>query len=100
MRRWKYPVPLPLSAWCSDGTHTVPGGMGLSLCFLCGDPTLSLPLALSHFPRPCWVSALLPLGWMNLFFLWPHPRHTEVPRLGIKLELQLEPRPQSQQCRI
>ena len=32
------------------------------------------------------------LKWENFtyfFFLWPHPRHMEVPRLGVKSELQL-----------
>ena len=27
-------------------------------------------------------------------FLGPHPQHMEVPRLGVKLELQLPPQPQ------
>ena len=27
--------------------------------------------------------------WFSLFFLGPHPRHTEVPRLGVKSKLQL-----------
>ena len=52
----------------------------------------------------CWVEVqktpgtLVPLGWAEgtncyllflSFFLGPHPRHLEVPRLGVELELQL-----------
>ena len=28
------------------------------------------------------------------FILWPHLHHMEIPRLGVKLELQLRPTPQ------
>ena len=34
------------------------------------------------------------------FFLWPHLRHMEVPRLGIKSELQLRAMPEPQQHQI
>ena len=33
----------------------------------------------------------------DIFFLWPHLPHMEVPRPGVKLELQLWPTPQPQQ---
>ena len=33
-------------------------------------------------------------------FLGPHPRHMEVPRLGVELELYCWPTPQPQQCQI
>ena len=28
-------------------------------------------------------------SFLSSFFLWPHLRHMEVPRLGVELELQL-----------
>ena len=34
------------------------------------------------------------------FFLGLHPRHMEIPRLGVESELQLRPTPQPQQRRI
>ena len=37
--------------------------------------------------------------WQLLFcFLGPHPKHMEVPRLGVQSELQLPATPQPQQC--
>ena len=35
-----------------------------------------------------------------IWFLEPHPQHMEVPRLGVELELQLQPTLQPQQHRI
>ena len=37
---------------------------------------------------------LLLLFFFFLYFLGPHPRHMEVPRLGVESELQLQPTPQ------
>ena len=34
------------------------------------------------------------------FFLWQHLQHMEIPRLGIKLELQLRPTLSPQQCQL
>ena len=41
----------------------------------------------------------LSLGSLVVVFLAPHPRHMEVPRLGVQSELQLRPIPQPQQRR-
>ena len=38
--------------------------------------------------------------FLFLFFLWLHLQHMEVPRLGVKLELQLRLMPQAWQCQI
>ena len=40
------------------------------------------------------------LFFFFFYFLGPHPRHIEVLRLGVKLELQLWSAPQTKQCRI
>ena len=39
-------------------------------------------------PDCFWLGAIFPVVWF-FSFLGPHPQHTKVPRLGIKLELQL-----------
>ena len=55
---------------------------------------------------PKWkgqIPRMRALGIVIFFFfplLWPHLQHLEVPRLGIKLELQSRPMPEPQQCRI
>ena len=36
-----------------------------------------------------WELSPEALSFLSFFFLEPHPRHMEVPRLGVKLELQL-----------
>ena len=36
----------------------------------------------------------------NIIYLGPHPRHMEVPRLGVKSELQLLVIPLPLQCQI
>ena len=47
------------------------------------------------------VSLFLSLSLSFFFlFLWQHLRHMEVPRLGVKMELQLRPTPQLQPCQI
>ena len=88
-----------------------------------GSEFLQLLVILSIFSRTCWPSVRL--LWRNVcldflsfifWFLGLHPRHVEVPRLGVKLELQLwarttatamhesscicNPHHSSQQCQI
>ena len=66
----------------------------LSPCVLNQDsPCLALKTTTSpgpHFPMPVFF----------FFFLWPHLRHMEVPRLGLKSEPQLLPVPQPWQHHI
>ena len=43
----------------------------------------------------------LKTNFLSFFFLLgPHPRHIEVPRLGVELGCSCQPTPQPQQCRI
>ena len=43
-----------------------------------------------------WCSGKLANIFFFFFFLGPHPRHVELPRLGVELELQLPAYPQPQ----
>ena len=43
---------------------------------------------------------VLPIFLIKKVIGWPRLRHMEVPRLGVGLELQLRPMPQTQQHRI
>ena len=57
---------------------------------------LSSPCAWSHGLSAPWSFLCL----CFCFFLGPHPWRLEVPRLGVKSELQLRPTPQPQQRQI
>ena len=47
----------------------------------------------------CTGQGKLPGLFFFFLILWPHPRHMEVPRPGIKSEPQLQPLKQPLQCR-
>ena len=58
---------------------------------------LSLNYYLTSVLRHIGYVSFLPLLFKKIFFLWPPLWHIEVPRLGVKLKLQLRATPQPQQ---